>query len=144
MSKKAQAATEFLMTYGWAILVVGVAIAALAYFGVLSPSRFLPNKCTLPSGIACIDYKVDANAVMLILQNSLGYTIDVTSINLTDAGCANATINAQLQNGDQNTFYVACSNIVGEKFKSDVRVGFTRIDTGLSQTFEGEVLGQVQ
>jgi len=82
MNKKAQAATEFLMTYGWAILVVGVAIAALAYFGVLSPSRFLPNKCTMPSGVACIDYKVDATDVTMILQNSLGYTINVTSINL--------------------------------------------------------------
>jgi len=30
--KKSQAAMEFLMTYGWAILVVLVAIGALAYF----------------------------------------------------------------------------------------------------------------
>ena len=37
MHKKSQAAMEFLMTYGWAILVVLVAIGALAYFGVLSP-----------------------------------------------------------------------------------------------------------
>jgi uncharacterized protein (UPF0333 family) len=35
--KKSQAAMEFLMTYGWAIIVVLVAISALAYFGVLSP-----------------------------------------------------------------------------------------------------------
>ena len=41
--KKGQAAMEFLMTYGWAILVVLAAIAALAYFGVLSPARFLPR-----------------------------------------------------------------------------------------------------
>jgi len=55
--KKAQAAMEFLMTYGWAILVVLAAIGALAYFGVLSPDRFLPEKCTLPSGIACLDFR---------------------------------------------------------------------------------------
>jgi len=36
--RKGQAAMEFLMTYGWAILVVLVVIGALAYFGVLSPS----------------------------------------------------------------------------------------------------------
>ena len=41
--RKGQAALEFLMTYGWAILVVLAAIAALAYFGVLSPDRFLPE-----------------------------------------------------------------------------------------------------
>lgn len=41
--KKGQAAMEFLMTYGWAILVVLIAIGALAYFGVLSPERFKPE-----------------------------------------------------------------------------------------------------
>jgi len=41
--KKGQALMEFLMTYGWAILVVLVAIGALAYFGVLNPERFLPK-----------------------------------------------------------------------------------------------------
>ena len=35
-SKKSQATMEFLMTYGWAILIVLTAIAALVYFGVLS------------------------------------------------------------------------------------------------------------
>jgi hypothetical protein len=144
MNKKAQAATEFLMTYGWAILVVAVAIAALAYFGVLSPSRFLPNKCTFPSGIACIDHKVDASAVTLILQNSMGYTLNITSINLTDAGCADTTLSTLLQNGQQATFVVNCTNIVGEKFKSDIRLGFTRLDTGLTQAWDGEIMAEVQ
>jgi hypothetical protein len=144
MNKKAQAATEFLMTYGWAILVVGVAIAALAYFGVLSPSRFLPNKCTFSAGIACIDHKVEATQVTMILQNSIGHTINITDINLTDAGCANTSANTQLLNGDQGTFVVACTTTAGEKFKTDVSLTFTRIDTGLSQTWEGEVIGEVQ
>lgn len=34
---KGQAAMEFLMTYGWAILVVLACIGALTYFGVLKP-----------------------------------------------------------------------------------------------------------
>ena len=59
MRKKAQAAMEFLMTYGWAILVVLAAIAALAYFGVLSPDRFLPSKCVFPSGFGCIDFQAN-------------------------------------------------------------------------------------
>jgi len=37
-------ALEFMFTYGWVILVVLVMIGALAYFGVISPDRFLPNK----------------------------------------------------------------------------------------------------
>ena len=40
-NKKSQVALDFLMTYGWAILVVLVAIGALAYFGVLIPDKYL-------------------------------------------------------------------------------------------------------
>ena len=39
INKKSQAALEFIMTYGWAILVVLVAIGALAYFGILYDNR---------------------------------------------------------------------------------------------------------
>ena len=42
-SRKSQAALEFLMTYGWAVLVVLVVIGVLAYFGVLNPCRFYPE-----------------------------------------------------------------------------------------------------
>lgn len=34
---------EFLMSYGWVILIVLIAIGALVYFGVLNPQNFLPS-----------------------------------------------------------------------------------------------------
>lgn len=62
--KQGQAAMEFLMTYGWAILVVIAAIGALAYFGVLKPALFRPppqDPDTLKlvetcQGVALLDY----------------------------------------------------------------------------------------
>ena len=38
--KKGQTAMEFLMNYGWAILIVLIAIGSLVYFGVLDSDRF--------------------------------------------------------------------------------------------------------
>lgn len=38
--KRGQAAMEYLMTYGWSILIVLIAVAALFYFGVLDPEQF--------------------------------------------------------------------------------------------------------
>lgn len=44
--KKGQGAMEFLMTYGWAILVVLIAIGCLWYFGVLNPDSFKLCSCS--------------------------------------------------------------------------------------------------
>jgi hypothetical protein len=42
-SDRQEAFIEFLMTYGWAILVMIAGIGALWYFGVLSPDNLLPK-----------------------------------------------------------------------------------------------------
>ena len=85
MHKKGQAAMEFLMTYGWAILVVLAAIAALAYFGVLSPTKFIPEKCVLDPGMACLDFSVSTNQVELVISNSMGKDIEPQKPNLFDS-----------------------------------------------------------
>lgn len=86
MKKKAQAALEFLMTYGWAILVVLVVIGALAYFGVLNPSILLPEKCTMVAGLTCADYAVDStnNNLKFTFVNGLGSGIYITRITVSD------------------------------------------------------------
>ena len=58
MNKKSQAALEFLTTYAWAFLVILIMISALAYFGILRPSRLLPDRCNFGSQISCVDYKI--------------------------------------------------------------------------------------
>ena len=56
MFKKAQAAMEFLMTYGWAILVVLIVLAALFYLGIFTPST--PNVCIASAPITCPDVRL--------------------------------------------------------------------------------------
>jgi len=95
MMKKAQGALEFLMTYGWAFLVILIMIGALAYFGVLSPTKFLPERCTFGSQFICKDYIITYDDsvpptnvdVTLKLQNNLGQAIYVNSTvtNVTSA-----------------------------------------------------------
>ena len=38
---KGQTAIEYLMTYGWAILIILIVAGVLAYYGIFSPSSFL-------------------------------------------------------------------------------------------------------
>ena len=141
MIRKAQAAMEFLMTYGWAILVVVAAIGALAYFGVLSPDRFLPEKCTLPSGIACLDYRYSGTAIEMVIQNGGGYAMTGIAVTVNGTGCnaVNSAGSATLTNGQQNMYVVTCSPTSG-KFKGDVTFAYTNQATGMAHTKVGEVI----
>jgi len=153
MFKKSQAAMEFLMTYGWAILVVLVAIGALAYFGVLSPDKFLPAKCQLPAGIACMDFKINAGAagvgnVNVVLKNALGSDLTGVTVAISDSSgvvlCA-ASGPAPLTNGAEATFTTAgcvAALTSGEKFAGDVDVSYS-ITGGLSHVVHGSITGRV-
>ncbi|MBI2581336.1 hypothetical protein HYV85_06075 [Candidatus Woesearchaeota archaeon] len=79
-SARAQAAMEFLMTYGWAILVVLVVIMALAYFGVLSPSNLLPEKCTFSAEVYCLDFTVGASDVTVVLSDATNKPMLIESV----------------------------------------------------------------
>jgi len=106
--RKAQAAMEFLMTYGWAILVVLVVIGALAYFGVLSPAKLLPDRCTLPPGISCDDYSITsgAAAASIIVTNALGQQLTITSFTAASPdGLVTCVEGIDAGNGNLNPVY---------------------------------------
>ncbi|MGC9190792.1 MAG: hypothetical protein ACP5FR_02670 [Candidatus Micrarchaeia archaeon] len=52
-NKKAQSAMEYLMTYGWAILIIAIVLAALFSLGVFSSSSFTGTVCVASSGFLC-------------------------------------------------------------------------------------------
>lgn len=74
---KAQAAMEFLLTYGWAILIVLVVIAALAYFGVLNPAKLLPGRCMFQVGVDCEDYVASSNPFISGITDQSGVSRDL-------------------------------------------------------------------
>jgi len=142
--RKAQAAMEFLMTYGWAILVVLVAIGALAYFGVLSPDNLLPRKCTLEQGIACKEHKVTSGTVTVVLENGMGY--DLTGVVASVEGCGSSA-SQSLNNGDRATIAITCaSNTTSSKFAGDINVTYTLPSDagGLSHINKGTIRTKVE
>ena len=89
MTKSAQAAMEFLMTYGWVLVVVLILIGALAYFGAFNGDLLLPEKCDLQSGLTCSDSRVvltnsvGTSYVRILVQNNMGYNIIISKVNVT-------------------------------------------------------------
>ena len=145
MSKKAQAAMEFLMTYGWAILVVLAAIGALAYFGVLSPDRFMPSKCTVSGGFSCIDHKITATSVTLYLQQNLGFDANSISVELdyvNGTQCGSNSTQSSLTNGQQFTATFNCAN--SGSFKGEIVISYTNANTNVQHTTTGSITGKVE
>ena len=140
--KRSQAALEFLMTYGWAILVVLVAVGALASFGVLSPDKFLPAKCALQAGIACIDHKATATSLIVVLQNSLGFDITVDAVKADQ--CTALGSQGTLANGVKTAqIPLVCVN-PGTKYNGVLNVTYTVIDTGVQHTNKGQVTTRLE
>jgi uncharacterized protein (UPF0333 family) len=167
MNKKGQAAMEFLMTYGWAILVVLAAIAALAYFGVLSPSKILPERTTFSAPLPNVDTaEVDlaTNSFEISFRNNVGVGItlpltgNVTAATGTD--CDNAVITGVyngnpiaadttvIPNGEGFLLTWDCDDsslnpTEGSKFKLDaVNFDYTNQETGQTKKHTGSVDGK--
>jgi hypothetical protein len=141
--RKAQAAMEFLMTYGWAILVVLVAIAALAYFGVLNPGRFLPESCTIGPGLACSDFKVSGTTATIIVKNGMGSGLTGVSLNLTDTAtytCAAGSATT-IADGAELTYTCTLGAPVAPaaKYKGTLTLGYMQEGSTLTHTKVGSI-----
>lgn len=95
-TNRGQAAIEFLLTYGWAILGAMIAIGALSYFGIFNTQRYVNDICYFGDQITCEDYIAYNNgSVSVNLRNNFGVDINVNStIIKSDYGtvnCFNAT-----------------------------------------------------
>ena len=150
LKKRAQAAMEFLMTYGWAILVVLVAIGALAYFGILNPDRFLPSRCTLPSGIACVDHEVTDvfgpgnGELYIVIKNGLGY--DINTVGIAASGCTSGTTQSLIRNEANPVILTAtgCTVKSGEKYSGDINITYTNSGSGLTHVSRGTLSTRVR
>ena len=144
--KKAQAAMEFLMTYGWAILVVLVAIAALAYFGVLNPGRFLPESCTIGAGVACQDFKVTAaGAGTIIVRNGMGSALTVASLTLGGVAATENPV-ATIADGATQTFNFTglTAGTAGAKYKGDLTFAYTQEGSTLTHSKTGTLTAKYE
>jgi hypothetical protein len=135
---------EFLMSYGWALLVVLLVIAALAYFGMLNPDRFLPDKFELPTGISVRDVTFYDSFVVAMVSNGLGKTIYDLQLNLTACGTSGKiSPPLTLAEGESKNIYVSCLHgkmtpLIKSKFKSNIIVNYTTQTYGDFITHKGQ------
>jgi hypothetical protein len=157
--RRAQAALEFLTTYGWAFIVILVMIGALAYFGVLSPSKVLPPKCIVEAGIDCRDYVIREGNFSIDLVNKKGDAmkwLNIVSITSDSnqapiQGCMLANATSGMVSADA-AFVLNCTpaggglfpGLAGQKVKIDFVVNYGMSRGMYNQTFSGSIYATVQ
>ncbi|MFH0961872.1 MAG: hypothetical protein V1820_04275 [archaeon] len=86
-SKKGQGALEYLITYGWAILIIVIIGGALFALGVFNPSSWVSNKrATGFASVQVKDWKIGTTGASFVLGNKIGDPIYLETINMTAAG----------------------------------------------------------
>lgn len=168
MYKKSQAALEFLTTYGWAFLIIIIMVGALAYFGILSPSKLLPSRCNFGSEFQCIDHQISAtaNSIRFRLKNNVGEAVAITSVTFGSEGStaftcttltlpvvsATPTLPTAWSSGSVVDYqYTGCNSaaagmVAGEKGKAFVTITYNTVSSGASyaKTVKGEIYSTVQ
>jgi hypothetical protein len=148
---KGQTAVEYLMTYGWAILIILIVAGVLAYYGIFAPAGFLG-----PSSKGFTQVSVlqpwDLNAagtLQLQIENRVGQDISLTGFkaNLsssatTDGTCAvlglPVTITAGTKYPTSGLVSLTCPETAGgasgSSYTVTVEINYNVGSTALKQT----------
>ena len=159
-----QSAMEFLMTYGWALLIIVIIIAVLFYLGILQPKT--PNSLIFSPGFSASSFRVgsETGAFELDFGYAKGQTIRVTKAgcsmqeipaltqsltNLTNpvvipsgthkwiiGGDSGNTLNCLDENGNQ----LDPSNAeVGQRYRGKVCIEYEEVESGLTRQVCGDL-----
>jgi len=138
---KAQSAMEYLMTYGWAILIIAVVLAILYQLGLFGGGASLVStSCLATTGFLCASPQLNTTGNLIVQFGQVGETITLTGIACTNSTTTpSAMQNIQqtpLATGQKTNLVFTCalsSNTIGTTFKGYLWVQYN------SQTQNGNI-----
>jgi hypothetical protein len=142
-NRKGQAAIEFLSTYGWVLIVLLLALGILANYGLLNPSKYLPDKADFGNQLKVEEYFLDYDAngdgsnnpvLGIKLRNNFARAINITNMTVKKDGqqfeqCKISETSVAV--GED--VLLACTNLElnkNVKNKFYIEIGFQRNATG--------------
>ena len=125
MNTRGQSALEYLMTYGWALVVIVIAVAALVI--LINPSNIQGNVCDAKlGGFTITQHAVKNTGVTLVLTNETGReAIDMDFSAAGDCTTWGTLANQTLAAGATDDFTVPCTatDIAGD-YTIDVTLAY--------------------
>ena len=159
MHLRAQSAMEYLTTYGWAILILGIVLVSLYALGVFNPANFASSQCILNAGFSCLSFFITSNGILTVnLEQATSDPVNITAIgcnaNQTTANmiAPNNPPSNQLYItvGGNRTVSVQCyagsttfSGTPGQLFTGYIALNYTDDVTQLPNTLYGKLSVQI-
>jgi hypothetical protein len=141
MNKKAQSAIEFLMTYGWVVIVIAISIGALWTFGVFNVET--PAKCDIGKPINCLEARIleDEISILIFVEDVQNPRIESIKIN----GEACALDIQDLEPEKENVVNCVGLNVEkGENIIAVIESSYQKLGSTIEHNIEGTVSGTVK
>ncbi|RLE38793.1 hypothetical protein DRJ17_02900 [Candidatus Woesearchaeota archaeon] len=145
LKKKAQAAMEFLLTYGWAILVITAIIGVILAF--VDFSGFVPERCEVSSDFRCEGTSLVSSdgetQLTLLFYNGLGYEIEIVNVSVDGAefDCTGISEALVIPNSETGSLIVTCDDTIkkGDVLDGDLIIDYKITLTGSSHRIVGNL-----
>ena len=145
MNKRGQAAMEFLMTYGWAILAAIIVIGVLAIY--FRPGSLVTNSVIVNAPFYGVAASVSITDTQFEFKNNGGETlqqVNVTVDFLQPTSClTNTFVVGDMIAGQSNITTFPCAATAGTTISADVSIDYNRIGSNLRLTSTGSLSGAV-
>jgi hypothetical protein len=145
---RAQAAIEYLTTYGWAIIVLIIMVTSLSAFGVIRPRNWAPDRCELGAEFHCADHVfVRENGELtlrLFLRNNLRDRVTIDGdFNCTFESTAPTSTPITISIGSEEEKEINCTTTDSTMLNMDgkIRASFTFPYKKKDGIFEHEIDG---
>ena len=146
-SKRSQSALEYMMTYGWAILIIVIVAVILYSMGIFNPSSSISSTITgfqqtpISSAIC-----TPTGVLVVSIEDATGNLINITSVNATANGKTAITSPNQLINPGNSARVLilgGCSNVSNTHFSSQITINYKEPGQPLSGPYvsTGSIFG---
>lgn len=142
--KKGQAALEFLMTYGWAILAAIIAIGVL-YLIIGNPANIVGNRFTISEPFIKVAAAAATSGIQIEVKNGAGEAVTISSLAVTldsdaDSCTTNTTDSSSIASDSNVVLGAACSGLAsGDRVKGAVEIAYTTSGSSIEQKATGSL-----
>lgn len=149
-SKKGQAGLDFLMTYGWALLIIVLIIAALFALGVFDIGSFIGSRASGFTEVSVVAWSLaDDGTFTALFENHAGKSITINSVNATykteSIGYSTpVTLGNGKRSGTITLGTFSSPDSTGSSYTVSIDIAYTDSETGFAYSDSGTVTGTIQ